>query len=235
MALLPLHTTDTVDLRFSYNHVISILCRMQDMDDIHDDRPDRSSCLFGIASTQHGYFTAPQARTCGFGWSALTRHAQSGRFIRVARGLYRLRDYPSSPHEEVVAAWLAVGPSHAVVSHESALDLLELSDIIPDSIHLTVPRSMRYLRRLPGVTIHTLSEPLRPDEVISRNGIRLTSPARTILDSAAAGAAPEQIELAVVQSVRRGLVAPGQLERGARERGGRVGRLVVDALQRLAS
>ncbi len=208
---------------------------MQCMDDIHDDRPDRSSCLFGIASTQHGYFTAAQARACGFDWSALTRHAQSGRFIRVARGLYRLRDYPSSPREEVAAAWLAAGPTHAVVSHESALDLLELSDIIPDSIHLTVPRSMRYLRPLPGVTIHTLSEPLRPDEVISRNGVRLTSPARTILDSAAAGAAPEQIELAVVQSVRRGMVAPWQLGRDARERGGRIGRLVADALQRVAS
>ena len=70
--------------------------------------PDHSR-LFEVASTQHGYFTAGQARTCGFGTDLLTYHARAGRFLRVYRGVYRLRDYPSSPHEQVVAAWLALG------------------------------------------------------------------------------------------------------------------------------
>ena len=80
-------------------------------------------------------------------------HVKTGKFIRIHRGVYRLRDYPSWPREEVMAAWLAVGKERAAVSHESALDLLDLSDVIPNRIHLTVPRFVRNLPKLPGVTI----------------------------------------------------------------------------------
>lgn len=73
------------------------------MGDMLRARPDHS-CLFDTASSQHGYFTAEQVRACGFGWDLLTHHARSGRFIRMRRGLYRLRDYPSSSHEDVMAA-----------------------------------------------------------------------------------------------------------------------------------
>src|SRR5579875_1262323 len=117
-------------------------------------RPDRQ-CLFDTASEQGGYFTAEQARACGCGFALLSHHTKAGRFIRVRRGLYRLREYPSSPREDVLAAWLALGRDVVVVSHDSALDLLDLSDVIPDAVHLTVPRSRRNLPKLPGVKIHT--------------------------------------------------------------------------------
>ncbi|MGH2588206.1 MAG: type IV toxin-antitoxin system AbiEi family antitoxin domain-containing protein, partial [Dehalococcoidia bacterium] len=134
------------------------------MGDIASATPDQT-CLFGVASGQHGYFTAAQARSCGFSWDLLTHHTRSGRFIRIRRGLYRLRDYPTSPREEVMAAWLAVGKDDAVVSHSSALDLLGLSDVIPNTIHITVPRARRHLPVLSGVTIHTTTRPLRSTDV----------------------------------------------------------------------
>lgn len=202
------------------------------MGDTNAAGPDHA-CLFEIASEQHGYFTAEQARACGFAWDLLTYHTRTGRFIRVRRGLYRLRDYPSSPHEEVMAAWLAIGKNLAVVSHESALDLLDLSNVIPDAVHLTVPRSKRHLPTLPGVTIHTTTRPLRPDDVITRDGIRLTAAARTIVDTAETGTAPEQVELAITQAVERGLTTPEHLCQAARERNRRVAELVCDALGRM--
>lgn len=79
----------------------------------------------------------------------------------MRRGPCRYREYPSSPREDVLAAWLAVGKTVAVVSHDSALDLLGLSDVIPDAVHLTVPRRRRHLPALPGVKIHTTVRPLR--------------------------------------------------------------------------
>src|SRR5207248_3046491 len=111
-------------------------------------RPD-SLCLFEVASEQGGYFTAEQARACRYSFALLSHHVKSGRFLRIRRGLYRLRDYPSSPREDVLAAWLAVGKESAVVSHDSALDLLDLSDVIPDAAHLTVPRFRRNVPSLP--------------------------------------------------------------------------------------
>ncbi|MDA8218850.1 MAG: type IV toxin-antitoxin system AbiEi family antitoxin domain-containing protein [Dehalococcoidales bacterium] len=197
-------------------------------------RPDRLR-LFEVASEQGGYFTAHQARACGYSFTLLSHHVKSGRFIRVRRGLYRLREYPSSPREEVLAAWLAVGKDIAVVSHESALDILDLSDVIPDAAHLTVPRSRRNLPSLPGVKIHTTVRPLRPSDLTYHDGMVVTSATRTILDAAEAGMAPEQVELAVVQAVERGLAAPDQLRRDAAPRGRRVAALIEGALRRAAA
>lgn len=197
-------------------------------------RPDRLR-LFEIASEQGGYFTAQQARACGYSFALLSHHVNSGRFIRVRRGLYRLREYPSSPREDVLAAWLAVGKDVAVVSHESALDLLDLSDIVPDAVHLIVPRSRRNLPSLPGVKIHTTVRPLQPSDLTYRDGMVVTSAARTILDVAEAGTAPDQVEMAVIQAVERGLAAPGQLQRDAATRGRRVAALIESALRRVAA
>ncbi|MEW6232663.1 MAG: hypothetical protein AB1566_10175 [Chloroflexota bacterium] len=131
-----------------------------------------------------------------------------------------------------MAAWLAVGKDVAVVSHESALDLLGLSDVIPDAVHLTVPRSKRHLPLLPGAMIHTTSRKLRPGDRIVRDGVSLTSAARTILDATEAGTAPEQIEMAVVQAIERGLVTKQQLLKDAAERSQRVTKLIADALRK---
>ena len=187
-------------------------------------------CLFATASGQQGHFTRAQAQACGFGTDLLTYHTRQGKFVRIHRGVYRLRDYPSSPREEVVAAWLAVGKDAAVVSHESALDLLGLGDVIPDAVHLTVPRSKRHLPDLPGVAIHTTTRPLSPSDVVVRDGIRLTSATRTILDTAEAGTAPEQVELAIRQATARGLTTRRQLEQEAGMRSQRVQSLVSRAL-----
>lgn len=195
-------------------------------------KPDRAR-LFEMASEHGGYFTAEQARACGFSWALLSHHVKSGQFIRVRRGLYRFREYPSSPREHVLAAWLAVGKDVAVVSHESALDLLGLSDVIPDAVHLTVPRSRRNLPAIPGVKVHTSVRPLKTDEHVVRDGIVLTSAARSILDAAEAGMAPEQVEMAVAQAIERGLATEEQLRREASERGQRVATLVEGALRRV--
>jgi predicted transcriptional regulator of viral defense system len=197
---------------------------------MHDmaSRPDHAS-LFAIASEQHGYFSANQARASGFNYEALHHHASTGRFIRIRRGLYRLRDFPFSPYEDVAAAWLAIGKDRAVISHETALDVLDLSDVTPNAIHMTVPRSMRYLSAPDGVEIHTIIDPIDPTDTIVREGLRLTSPVRTILDSAETGTAPEHIEMAVQQALRRGLIFPYEI----REASNRHGKRIADLVERI--
>jgi predicted transcriptional regulator of viral defense system len=184
-------------------------------------KPDRIR-LFDIAAQQNGYFTSEQAAESGFSRALLAHHAKSGTFIRVRRGLYRFREYPPSPREHVLAAWLAVGKANAVVSHESALELLGLSDVVPDAVHLTVPRSKRNLPSIAGVKIHTTSRPIGKNDKTTRDGIAVTSASRTILDAAESGVSPEQIEDAVAQAVERGLVMPRELQHAATERGRRV-------------
>jgi len=197
------------------------------MSDSH--RPDAES-LHVLAYSQDGYFTAAQAREHGFSAQLLDHHVRSGRYERARRGLYHLRGYPGSPHEEVRASWLAVGVDRAVVSHESALDLHDLSDVLPNSVHLLVDRRDRGIKPPRNVVIHTTGEPLQPSEVMSIDGIRVTSPERSILDAAATGTQPEQIEMAVRQALKRGVAtATGLLERSP-SRGRRVAQLIAGAI-----
>lgn len=191
--------------------------------------PDRSG-LDRLAYSQEGYFSAGQAAELGFSAQLLAHHTRSGRFERVRRGLYRLRDYPVSPHEEIHAAWLPMR-DRAVVSHESALELHGLSDVMPDRVHLTVSRADRGARVPPGVALHTTATLPAGVDVSRRNGIVLTSPARSIVDAAAGGTAPEQIEAAIRHALRQGMTTAGQLRRLAAARDRRVKELVERSLE----
>jgi predicted transcriptional regulator of viral defense system len=180
--------------------------------------------LYRIAESQAGYFTTEQALAAGMDRSTLHHHARpGGRYERVRRGLYRLRHFPSGQHEHVVAAWLALSNGPAVVSHESALELYELSDVIPkNAVHITLPRAKRGQRPRPGVRFHMLEHPPESSEIRRVAGVLATSPERTIVDSLESGTQPEQIELAVRQALERGLTTPRRLRAAAAGRPSRV-------------
>ena len=174
--------------------------------------------LYRTAEAQAGYFTAPQAVSADMDRSTLRFHARpGGRYERVRRGLYRLRHFPTSPQEHVMAAWLPLRGNGAVVLHESALELHDLSDVIPDAVHLTLPRSERGTRPRIGVrALDTSEDAPQGKEVRQIAGLPATGPERSMLDALESGAQPEQIEMAFHQALDRGLTqsfAPAPLGR----------------------
>src|SRR6266545_3661566 len=183
---------------------------------MHDVKATDIRALETKAYQQSGYFDVDQAREHGVSRQLLSHHVRQGRFERVRRGLYRIRGFPSSEHDEMREKWMAVGKEKAVLSHESALALLDLSDNVPDEVHLLVPRRYRGLRRPPGVVLHT-----RPDEekvsTVWRDGLPLTAPARTLVD-VVGELQPEQAAMAVEQALSRGLLTTRQLEHEAARR-----------------
>jgi len=168
------------------------------------------------AYQQGGYFDAGQARARGVSRQLLGHHVRRGRFERIRRGLYRVQGFPTAQHDDMREAWMAVGGADALLSHESALALLDLSDNIPDAVHLLVPRRRRGLRRPPGVVLHTCPD---SEEIATvwRDGLPLTAPARTLLD-VADRLQPEQLSMAVGQGLRRGLLTVDQLQEEAERR-----------------
>jgi hypothetical protein len=110
------------------------------------------------------------------------------------------------------------------VSHESALELLGLSDIIPNAIHLSVPRTRRKLSRRSGVALHTTTRPLAGPDIVVRDGMRLTGPARTLADVAEAGLAPEQVVRAARQAIGRGMTTHAESPPGGGPGSGPPGR-----------
>lgn len=194
-------------------------------------RPSRSR-LFEIASEQRGYFTSRQAHEAGFSTELIKHHVKRGNFSRIRRGLYRLHPYPTAPDDHVVEAWLKAGPK-AVVSHESALAVHGLSDVVPSKVHVTVPRSHRMVvSRVPrGINVHTTEKPFTNDQIVKRGPLRVTTPARSIIDSAEAGTAPEQIILAIRQSLQEGMTTRKELQGLAAVRSKRVLKLVNAGIQ----
>jgi predicted transcriptional regulator of viral defense system len=180
------------------------------------DQPDVRG-LETIAYQQHGYFTTSQARERGISSQLLSHYVRRNRFERVRRGLYRLPGFPRAEDDEMREKWMAVGAEKAILSHQSALVLLDLSDNIPNAVHLLLGRRYRGVRRPAGVVIHT-----RPDEeevaTVWREGIPLTAPARTLTD-VAREIQPDQLEMAVRQALGRGLLTARELEEQAQERG----------------
>ncbi len=182
--------------------------------------PDRDA-LYRIAEQQAGYFTARQAAQAGFSWERLTDYSKNGRFQRVAHGIYRLSQFPSSRFEDLFVAWLKCGPKSAI-SHESALAVYDLSDVIPSETHVTVPRTAS--RRRAGIRLHT--NRLRPGDIVKREGLPVTSVPRTIADVARAGLSEDHVERAVRDALQHGLTTRQALLAEAKRRGGRAARLI---------
>jgi len=166
--------------------------------------------LYDVAASQEGLFTTQQAATAGYSAPLLSHHQKAGRIARVRRGIYRLVHFPPGEQEDLVAVWLwtdAVG----VLSHESALSLHGLSDVLPAHIHITLPTSWQRRRfRVPkGVALHHAN--LTHDERAWIGAVPVTSVRQTLNDCALAGLSPDLLRQAAQQAITRGLVIKTEL------------------------
>lgn len=186
--------------------------------------PDHNK-LYHLAERQGGYFTARQAQQVGFTRPLLSHHVKTGRFLRVKHGIYRLAQFPESPHAQLYIAALQLN-GQGVFSHETALALYELSDILPSAIHLTIPPQIS--RRHPDLKLHTSR--LERNEITQRDGLSITTVARTLADSITSGVPKEQVSLAVQQALERGLVSEANLMRYAKTHKPSIARIIDEIL-----
>lgn len=173
---------------------------------------DIRRALYAVAANQGGYFTARQALAIGYAYPEQHYHVTHGNWERVARGIFRLRDFPLPEREDLIVLSLMShdrsGQPQAAVSHETALALHDLSDANPARVHLTVPAGFR--RQLPPeVVLHRGL--LQPGDWEEREGYRVTTPLRTLLDIAESPTSWPYLDAAVRDALRRGLVRRRQL------------------------
>lgn len=163
--------------------------------------------LLAAAGEQHGYFTTADAARHGISRRALTWRAQHGSALRVGHGLYRLPHWPAAPDDDLHALQ-ALAPL-GTFSHDTALVLLGLSDIIPATTHLTIPETSR-LRPRPGVTLHRSRHRAADDRVL-REGLWVSTARRALLDAARAGADPDQLLTAARDARGRAMLTEADL------------------------
>ena len=137
--------------------------------------------LAELAERQHGVAHYEQLRRLGLSPDAIGHRARSGRLHRQHRGVYAVgrKSVPREGHW--LAAVLASGPA-ALLSHLSAAALWGLVRDSRAVIDVTVPGRTR--RGTEGIVVHNVRR-LHADDGTRREGIPVTSVARTLLDVAA--------------------------------------------------
>jgi predicted transcriptional regulator of viral defense system len=171
-----------------------------------------------IASRQQGYFTARQALEVGYSYPSQYYQSETGNWIREGYGVYRIADYPAADRPDLVqwSLWSRdrKGKPQGVFSHETALSIYELSDVMPASLHMTVPPSFRKSVRMPAVLVIHRAK-LEPVDIQEMEGYSVTRPLRAIIDAAAAGTSSELLEQTIRQALQRGLVQRDDLTSAA--------------------
>lgn len=180
--------------------------------------PDWNS-LFEIAQSQAGYFTTRQAAGAGYSPQLLS-YLGDKKAARVRRGIYRLVHFPASDHEDLVVLWLW-SEQQGVFSHETALALHDLSDVLPSKVDLSVPATWqrRRLRVPTGVVLHFAD--VGYADRASFGAVLVTAPLRTLRDCIEADVDPNLVHQAILQARRRGLITAGDASRLRNERGGK--------------
>src|SRR2546430_9038395 len=91
--------------------------------------------LYETAQSQQGFFTTKQAIRGGLAEKTHAYHVKAGNWIRVHRGIYRLADFPPAERPDLMLWYLWSQNRREIpegtYSHETALSLHELSDIMP--------------------------------------------------------------------------------------------------------
>lgn len=178
---------------------------------------DAHRALADLASAQHGVVARRQLVALGLGRRAIEGLLARGRLHAVHRGVYLVGHRAAPPAAREMAVLLSVGAG-AALSHGSAAARLGLRTRAPRIIDVTVERRTPTVGD--GFRVHR-TVLLEPRDVVHRDGLRMTSPARTVLDLAAR-LDDRALSWAVEDAIAATLLAEGDLrEVLARHRGRR--------------
>jgi len=184
------------------------------------ERKEAAKRLYEIAESQQGFFTTKQAKAAGFAENTHPYHVQAGNWVREHRGIYRLASFPRSERPDLMlwSLWSRNRSETAqgVYSHQTALSLHELSDLMPAKLHMTAPKSFRRNSEIPRVLVLHVAD-MPQSDIADANGVRVTKPMRTILDLLEGGELPSAtLRQALREGLRRGLIRRSEIAEAKR-------------------
>ena len=170
--------------------------------------------LLEIANKQGGYFTSLQAFNAGYNYRLQHYHKSKKHWVEIERGLFRIANSTTSQFDDLIrwSLWSRdkKGNPQAVISHESALVVHELGDVMPAKIHITVPPKFR--KEIPdGIICH--KENIKSEDIEKHDDFNITSPLKTIIDVIEDDISLEQLEQIVKDALDKGLVRPINLQK----------------------
>src|SRR5271155_3488404 len=174
------------------------------------ERKEAAKRLYEVAEGQQGFFTTKQAKAAGFAENTHPYHVQAGNWIREHRGIYGLASFPRGERPDLMlwSLWSRNRGETAqgVYSHQTALNLYDLSDVMPAKLHMTVPKSFRRNSDIPRVLVLHCAD-LPQCDIGTAHGASVTNPMRAILDLLHGGDMHSaNLRQALREGLRRGLI-----------------------------
>lgn len=146
----------------------------------------RPSKVIDIARRAGGISSAAELIASGARWEDLYRLRDSGELIELSRGVYRVADAPATAHLDLLAVFRRA--PDGTICLNSAASFWDLSDEIPDAVHLAIARG-RHRPRIayPPTRIHvfaaaTFSLGREMEKIESGETIAISSPERMVVD-----------------------------------------------------
>ncbi len=125
---------------------------------------------------------------------------RTGRWTQVWRGIYALPGSPPSARRALMMACLRAGEG-AAISHSTAAWIIGFDGFRDDRIEISTSRGIQ----CSGLVVHRVKSLPRWDVQVI-DGIRLTTPTRTLIDLAGA-VTSERLELCLEEALRRRLTS----------------------------
>jgi predicted transcriptional regulator of viral defense system len=163
--------------------------------------------LYEVAEDNYGFLTVEDARQAGIRPQRLAEMARRGSLQREGLGLYRLDPFPPHELDEYRKATLWPYGIEGVLSHETALDLYELSDVNPAKVHITLPKHYRLRRRQTPPAYRFHHEDIVASEITRHEGLPIVTPAKAIRQCHAAHLRRDLLRQALEDARQRGLVS----------------------------
>jgi predicted transcriptional regulator of viral defense system len=163
--------------------------------------------LYEAAEDNYGFLTVEDARQAGIRPQRLAEMARRGSLRREGLGLYRLDPFPPHELDEYRKATLWPYGIEGVLSHETALDLYELSDVNPAKIHVTLPKQYRLRRRQTPPAYRFHHEEIVAGEITRHEGLPIVTPAKAIRQCDAAHLRRDLLRQALEDAKQRGLIS----------------------------
>jgi predicted transcriptional regulator of viral defense system len=174
--------------------------------------------LWAVAVDQYGYVSALNARELGIPMVELGKLSARGKLTRVWQGVYRFPELPVSANDHFMEAVLWTRDPRAVLSHDTALDVHELSDINPDKVHVTIPKRVKKLRRQQEPsTLVVHYEDLAPEQVDWWEQIPTVTVATAIDQCIRTQVRPDLVLQAIDAARRTGRIDSATAERQRRD------------------
>jgi hypothetical protein len=160
--------------------------------------PSRDAAIARLAAKQFGVISLEQLLAIGLTYEEIRGRVKRGLLHELHPGVFAVGHRRLVPHARLIAALLTCGPA-SFLSHRTAAAVWGLRALTTKQIHVTMPGAKARTRT--GLVTHRTSSGLYQADLAVRNGLRVSSVPRMLIELARSER-PSELDRLITQATR---------------------------------